>query len=269
MVRGVFGWSERRACRALGFSRSSHRYQSRRTQPGGLVERMRELAQARPRFGYRRLHLLLRREGVLVNHKRIYRLYRLEGLSVRTKRRRRLVAAPREALAAPTRPNQRWSMDFVSDSTQAGQRFRVLTVVDDFTRRCVTLVTAIAFSGRRVGRALDDAILDAAPETIVMDNGPEFTSKALDQWAHERKVKLHFIRPGKPVENAYAESFNGRFRDECLNANWFANVLEARAIIDTWRDDYNEHRPHSSLDGLTPEEYEEAFNQRRLPLQVA
>jgi putative transposase len=160
-------------------------------------------------------------------------------------------------------------MDFVSDSTHAGQRFRVLTVVDDFSRRCVTLVTAISFSGGRVGRALDHAILDAPPETIVMDNGPEFTSKALDQWAHERKVNLHFIRPGKPVENAYAESFNGRFRDECLNTNWFANVLEAREVIDAWRDDYNERRPHSSLDGLTPEEYEDAFNQRKLPLQVA
>ena len=269
MLRAVFGWSERRACRALGFSRSSHRYQSRRTQPGKLVERMRELAQARPRFGYRRLHLLLRREGVHVNHKRIYRLYRLEGLSVRAKRRKRLVSAPREALASPSRPNQRWSMDFVSDSTDAGQRFRVLTVVDDFSRRCVTLVTAISFSGRRVSLALDAAILDAPPETIVMDNGPEFTSKALDQWAHERNVKLHFIRPGKPVENAYAESFNGRFRDECLNANWFANVLDARERIDAWRDDYNEHRPHSSLDGLTPEEYEEAFNQRKLPSRVA
>lgn len=269
VVRTMFGWSERRACRALGFSRSSHRYQSRRAQTPGLVERMRQLAQARPRFGYRRLHLLLRREGMLVNHKRVYRLYRLEGLSVRTKRRRRLVAAPREALAPPTRPNQRWSMDFVSDSTTGGQRFRVLTVVDDFSRRCVALATEISFSGRRVSRALEEAFLETPPEMLVMDNGPEFTSKALDQWAHERNVKLHFIRPGKPVENAYAESFNGRFRDECLNSHWFANVLEARSVIDSWRGDYNEHRPHSSLDGLTPEEYEDAFNQRRLPLRVA
>jgi putative transposase len=160
-------------------------------------------------------------------------------------------------------------MDFVSDSTAGGQRFRVLTVVDDFSRRCVALVTEISFSGRRVGRALDEAIVDGLPETIVMDNGPEFTSKALDQWAHERKVKLHFIRPGKPVENAYAESFNGRFRDECLNSNWFANVLEARSVIESWRSDYNECRPHSSLDGLTPEEYERIFNQRGLPLRVA
>lgn len=269
MVRTMFGWSERRACRALGFSRSSHRYRSRRAPALALAERMRELAQARPRFGYRRLHLLLRREGVVVNHKRVYRLYRHEGLSVRTKRRRRLVSAPREALPLPSRPNQRWSMDFVSDSTAGGQRFRVLTVVDDFSRRCVALVTEISFSGRRVGRALDEAIVDGLPETIVMDNGPEFTSKALDQWAHERKVKLHFIRPGKPVENAYAESFNGRFRDECLNSNWFANVLEARSVIESWRSDYNECRPHSSLDGLTPEEYERIFNQRGLPLRVA
>lgn len=204
-----------------------------------------------------------------MNHKRVYRLYRLEGLSVRTKRRRRMVAAPRAVLAPPTKPNQRWSMDFVSDVTEGGRRFRVLTIVDDFSRRCVALVTETSFTGLRVGRALDEAIVQSPPETIVMDNGPEFTSKALDQWAYQRRVKLHFIRPGKPVENAYVESFNGRFRDECLNSNWFADVLEARSLIDSWRTDYNQLRPHSSLDGLSPEEYEASFNQRRLPQRVA
>lgn len=269
-IRASYEFSERRACRVLGFSRSSHRYASRRLEAAELLERLRAHAASRPRFGYRRLHLLLRREGEQVNHKRIYRLYRLEGLSVRTKRRKRMVAAPRTVLPPPTRPNQRWSMDFVSDVTEKGRRFRVLTLVDDFTRRCMALVVDTSFSGRRVGRVLDElATVHRLPETIVVDNGPEFTSNALDQWAYQRGAKLHFIRPGKPVENAYVESFNGKFRDECLNSNWFADLLHARAVIEAWRVDYNDVRPHSSLDGLSPSEYEASFNQRGLPLQVA
>ena len=269
-IQASYEFSERRACRALGFSRSSHRYASRRREPSELLERLRAHAASRPRFGYRRLHLLLRREGEQVNNKRVYRLYRLEGLSVRTKRRKRMVAAPRTVLPPPTRPNQRWSMDFVSDVTEKSRRFRVLTLVDDFTRRCMALVVDTSFSGRRVGRVLDEvAASRRLPETIVVDNGPEFTSNALDQWAYQRSAKLHFIRPGKPVENAYIESFNGKFRDECLNSNWFADLLHARAIIEAWRVDYNDVRPHSSLDGLSPSEYEASFNQRGLPLQVA
>ena len=269
-VQASFSWSERRACRALGFSRSSHRYAARREEPRVLLDQLRAHAAARPRFGYRRLHLLLRREGVVVNHKRIYRLYRLEGLSVRTKRRKRMVAAPRTVLPAPMRPNERWSMDFVSDVTESGRKFRVFAVVDDFSRRCVALVADTSFSGARISRILDEvASVHPLPEMVVTDNGPEFTSKALDQWAYQRKVKLHFIRPGKPVENAYVESFNGKFRDECLNSNWFASLLHAQALIEIWRADYNEVRPHSSLDGQSPQEYEAKFNQRGLPLRVA
>ncbi len=269
-IRASYEFSERRACRVLGLSRSSHRYASRRREPTELLERLRAHAASRPRFGYRRLHLLLRRDGEQVNHKRVYRLYRLEGLSVRTKRRKRMVAAPRTVLPPPTRPNQRWSMDFVSDVTEKSRRFRVLTLVDDFTRRCMALVVDTSFSGKRIGRVLNElAAVHRHPQTIVVDNGPEFTSNALDQWAYQRGAKLHFIRPGKPVENAYIESFNGKFRDECLNSNWFADLLHARSVIEAWRVDYNDVRPHSSLDGLSPSEYEASFNQRGLPLQVA
>jgi putative transposase len=268
-IQASYEFSERRACRALGFSRSSHRYASRRQEPAELLERLRAHAASRPRFGYRRLHLLLRRDGEQVNHKRVYRLYCLEGLSVRTKRRKRMVAAPRTVLPPPTRPNQRWSMDFVSDVTEKSRRFRVLTLVDDFTRRCMALVVDTSFSGKRIGRVLDElAAVHRLPQTIVVDNGPEFTSNALDQWAYQRGAKLHFIRPGKPVENAYIESFNGKFRDECLNSNWFADLLHARSVIEAWRVDYNDVRPHSSLDGLAPSEYEANFNQRGLPLRM-
>jgi putative transposase len=173
-VQASFSWSERRACRALGFSRSSHRYTARREEPRVLLDQLRAHAAARPRFGYRRLHLLLRREGVVVNHKRIYRLYRLEGLSVRTKRRKRMVAAPRTVLPAATRPNERWSMDFVSDVTESGRRFRVFAVVDDFSRRCVALVADTSFSGTRVSRILEEVgSVHRLPEMVVRDNGPE------------------------------------------------------------------------------------------------
>ena len=258
-AQAEYGISERRACAIVGSARSSHRYCSHRPGTEALVEQLKLLATKRPRFGYRRLHLLLRRQGVVVNHKRIYRLYRAEGLSVRMKRRRRLVAAPRLALPPPTRINERWSMDFVSDVTETGVRFRVLTIVDDFSRRCVALVPGRSFGQGRLARILRElGATTTLPTTIVTDNGSEFTSKATDQWAWASNVTMHFIRPGKPVENAYIESFNGKFRDECLNATWFADVDHARAEISAWRDDYNNVRPHSSLDGLTPAEYERA-----------
>jgi putative transposase len=268
-IQAEFKVSERKACRALGSSRTSHRYRSTRPVPAELLAKLRELAAKRPRFGYRRLHLLLRRDGMPVNHKRVYRLYRTEGLSVRTKRRRRMVASPRTVLQPATRPQQRWSMDFVSDITETGRRFRVFTLVDDFTRRCLALEVDTSFSGARIARVLGELILmHGKPEMVTCDNGPEFTSRALDQWAFASCVQLHFIRPGKPVENAYAESFNGRFRDECLNSIWFADLLHAREQIRAWLEDYNNARPHSSLDGLTPIEYEQNFN-RGLTLSVA
>lgn len=254
-----FEFSLRRACRALGFNRSSWHYQSRRPQQSELVERLRALASQRPRWGYRMLHEMLRREGVKVNHKCVYRLYKQEGLAVRTKKRKRIAARARTLLAAPARPNQRWSMDFVSDATWSGRRFRIFVVVDDFTREALALVVDTSLGGVRVARELEQLVVErGAPEMIVCDNGPEFTGKALDAWAYTRGVKLHFIRPGKPVENAYAESFNGKLRNECLNENWFHDLVDARTIIGAWRIDYNEVRPHSSLDGMTPKEYAEA-----------
>lgn len=251
--------SARRACAVVGLARSSWSYASRRPEPKELVEKLKALASKRPRFGYRRLHLLLRREGHGVNHKRVYRLYKAEGLSVRTKRRKRMAAAPRTVLPPATKPNERWSMDFVSDALLTGRRFRVFTLVDDFTRKCVALHVDSGISGGRIARLFDELGASVGlPSMLVCDNGPEFTSKALDQWAYKNNVTLHFIRPGKPVENAYAESFNGKFRDECLNTAWFVSLDDARRQIEAWRQDYNEVRPHSSLGGLTPMEYERA-----------
>lgn len=260
-VQQAMRMSERRACRAVGVSRTSHRYRSCRKEPKALVDKMRELAKQRPRFGYRGLHRLLRRRGFSVNHKRVYRLYKLDGLHIRTRRRRRYAASPREQLVRPTRPGQLWSMDFVSDHFSNGRRFRILTVIDNFSRRSPGLLVDFSITGQRVARFLDElAASDGGglPEMIVVDNGPEFISNALDQWAHERGVKLHFIRRGKPVDNCFIESFNGRFRDECLNANWFQTLIDAREKISNWWTDYNEERPHSSLGGLTPMEYERA-----------
>jgi putative transposase len=268
LVMKEFDLSLRRACRALGFARSSWHYQSRRAVPAALLERLRALASKRPRWGYRMLHLMLRREGHAVNHKRVYRLCRQEGLTVRCKQRKRMAAIARTVLPAPSGPNERWSMDFLSDLTWSGRRFRIWAVVDDFTREFLALVVDTSIGGARVTRELDAiAAVRGLPRMIVMDNGPEFTGKALDGWAYRRGVKLHFIRPGKPVENAYVESPNGKFRNECLNQHWFIDLADARRIIEGWRIDFNEVRPHSSLDGMTPKEY--AAANAGLTLRVA
>ncbi|UQN08019.1 IS3 family transposase [Deinococcus sp. QL22] len=256
-VRERFGVTERRACRQLGFWRSTGRHNS----PGeekdqALKTRLRELAGERPRFGYRRLHVMLRREGYRVNHKRIYRIYRVEGLSVRRKVRKKLVAGERGQKPGVSAANPRWSMDFMSDQLASGQRFRVLNVVDDFTRECVLMHVGTSITGADVARLLTAVLAERAqPTMMVTDNGPEFICKVLDQWAHERGIIQHFNRPGKPVENAYIESFNGRVRDECLNLHWFQTLSHARLIVAAWRQDDNEVRPHSSLDDRSPNEY--------------
>lgn len=251
--------SERRACKAIGVQRSSIRYESVKDPQSTLVAKMRTIATQRPRAGYRGIHRHLRRAGVKVNHKRVYRLYKLEGLHVRTKRRRRFAASPRLTLDKVTKPNQRWSMDFVSDHLVDGRRFRTLNVVDQFARISPGILVETSISGERVARFLDELIFTRGkPESITVDNGPEFISNALDQWATLREVTLIFSRPGKPVDNAFIESFNGRFRDECLNANWFRTLAEAKVLISQWLKDYNEQRPHSALGGMTPIEYEEA-----------
>jgi putative transposase len=255
-LQSHFKMSERRACRVLDFCRSSAQYRSRREPATGLVSKLRELATQRPRWGYRRLNVLLRREGIQVNHKRVYRLYRAEGLAVRRKHRKRLASALRTVLPPPTAPNERWSMDYVSDALVGGTRLRSFIVVDDFTRECLAIEVDTSIPGLRAARVLERiSETRLLPKYLICDNGPEFTGAAFDSWAHRRGVRVHFIRPGKPVENAYAESFNGKFRDECLNENWFVNMDDARSRIEAWRDDYNQVRPHSALDNLTPSEF--------------
>ena len=259
-LRKRYAVSERRACRIAGLRRSVWRYQSRRRQPEGFRERMVELAQERPRFGCPRIHILLRRDGYAVNYKRTHRIYCLEKLQIRNRKRRKgASAAPREAIAIPERPHQRWSMDFMRDTLADGRAFRTLNVVDDHSRLCLAIEVDFSLSGERVGRVLDRVAAKTGwPEVIVVDNGPEFTGKALDQWAWERGVRLHFIEPGKPVQNAFIESFNGKFREECLSQSWFTGLENARRTIATWRDDYNHVRPHKSLGWSTPAEHARA-----------
>jgi putative transposase len=237
--------------------RASQRYVSRKEPQDFLVRRMRELAAQRPRAGYRTLYRLLRREGVVANHKRVYRVYRDGGMSLRVKRRKRRAASKRVEPPTAMRPNDRWAMDFVSECTSDGHRFRILTLIDTVTRVSPGFVIERSISGHRVVQFLEEiAAVRGYPKTITVDNGPEFICNALDQWAHAHGVTLHFSRPGKPVDNAFIESFNGRLRDECLNTNWFYGLEHAREIVRAWRTDYNECRPHSALAGLTPAEYE-------------
>jgi putative transposase len=248
--------SERRACDLVGVGRSSYRYRQLGSEEAGLRDRLKELAAERRRYGYRRLTVLLRREGRTVNHKRVYRLYREEGLSVRRRKRKRIGAVERQGLALPTGTNQRWSMDFVADGLGDGRKFRSLNIVDDYSRECLAAEVDTSLPGGRVVRVLERlGELRGVPQVLVMDNGPEFAGQTLDMWAYERGVRLHFIEPGKPVQNAFVESFNGKMRDECLNEHWFGSLAEARQTIELWRRDYNEVRPHSALGNRTPQEF--------------
>jgi putative transposase len=255
-VQQEFGFGQRRACHVVGIHRSTYRLKSRRPNEDDLRDRLRALAAKRPRFGYRRLTLLLKREGCKVNHKRIYRLYREEGLAVRRKKRKRLVSASRIKPPPVTRANERWNMDFVEDQLSDGRKLRTLTIVDEFTRLCPRIEVDTNLGGERVVRALDElARLHGKPTWLRVDNGPEFIGKALDTWAFKNDVLLDFTRPGKPTDKAHVESFNGKFRDECLNQSYFLSVTDARDIIEAWRVDYNQNRPHSALRGLTPYEF--------------
>lgn len=246
-------YSERRSCRLVGFSRSAMWSGIRPRTDCKLRARLKDLAKRYPRYGCPTLHAMLRREGLVVNHKRTHRVYREEGLQVRTKRRRKL-ERPRVPMPVPEAVNERWSMDFVSDQLATGRRFRVLNVVDDHSRECVLQTVDTSISGQRIARELGR--LDRPlPATIVVDNGPEFTSKAMFFWARNRGVTLHFIQPAKPTQNAFVESFNGKFRDQCLNLNWFRSMPEARTIIEAWRAHYNNVRPHRSLRMMPPSEY--------------
>lgn len=260
-AKGTAG-SERKSCRWTGFYRSSVRYVvQRREGEEALRQRLRDLAEKYPRWGSPMLTLLLRREGVRDNHKRIRRLYRAEGLAVRRQKKKK-VAVARVPLPAPERPNEQWAMDFVRDTLSDGRSFRAFTIVDTCTRECPAIEVDVSLGSDRVVRVLEELrMARGLPERIVLDNGPEFQSKALDAWAHQRGVRLEFIRPGKPVENAYIESFNGRLRDECLNQHWFLSLADARRTIESWRVSYNTARPHRGLGGLTPSEFAEQFEE--------
>ncbi|TBE31650.1 IS3-like element ISRle4 family transposase (plasmid) [Rhizobium ruizarguesonis] len=256
--------SERRACKAIGFCRMTVRYETRRDDDHELRERMKALAHERRRFGYRRIHVLLRREGHLVNHKRLFRLYREEKLTVRKRGGRKRAIGTRAPMLVPMVANDRWSLDFVSDQFTDGRRLRILTVVDDCTRECLALVSDTSLSGLRVARELDRIIEERGkPRMIVSDNGSEFTSNAILQWADRTKVDWHYIAPGKPIQNAFIESFNGRLRDEFLNETLFSSLAHARSALSNWRSDYNNQRPHSGLGWLTPAEFAQTLNPRR------
>ena len=245
--------SERRACEILGTERSVVRYHARRPDDAPIRVRLRALAAERRRFGYRRLGLLLAREGMRLNHKKLRRLYREEALQVRRRGGRKRALGTRRPLTRPEAKNQRWSLDFVSDTLCDGRRFRILCVLDDFSRECLALVVDTSLSGARVTRELDTiAKVRGYPATIVSDNGTELTSTAVLRWTQDRKVGWHYIAPGKPTQNAFVESFNGRLRDECLNETLFTSLHYARVVLAAWQRDYNEVRPHSALGGLTP-----------------
>jgi putative transposase len=241
----------------LRFDRSSHRYRAIRNEQAVLRGRIRELAAARVRYGYFRIYILLRREGWRINHKRVYRRYRQDGLSMRLKRPpRHVMAAHRQSRPTAGAINQSWSMDFVSDALFDGRRIRALTMVDNFSRESLAIEVGQGITGEQVVGVMDRIVAErGAPQTIRVDNGPEFVSRALDQWAYLHQVTLDFSRPGKPTDNALVESFNGRLRDECLNTNWFLSLDDARRKIEAWREHYNESRPHTSLGYVPPREF--------------
>ena len=248
--------SQRRACKVLQIDRSSVRYRSRRPDDNEARMRIRALALERRRFGYRRLHLLLTKQGLAMNQKRFRRIYREEGLVVRKRAGRKRAVGTRAPLSVPSKPNERWSIDFVSDRFTDGRPFRILSLIDDFSRECLALIADTSMPGLRVARELDSVLQNRTkPKTIVSDNGTEFTCTAILKWSADRQVGWHFIEPGKPQQNAFVESFNGRLRDECLNETLFSSLEEARTLLAAWRDDYNQTRPHSSLANKTPQEF--------------
>ena len=256
-LRLAYRVSERRACRVGPFHRSTQRYRSRADEQAALKIRLKELAATRVRYGYRRLHVLLRREGWRINHKRVYRLYKLQGLGIRTRKpRRHRAARTRVARPQPNAVNACWSMDFVSDQLFDGRQIRVLTIVDCHSRESLVIEPRIHFRAVHVVEALARLVkARGAPESIRCDNGPEFTSRVLDQWAYWNKVELDFSRPGKPTDNAFIESFNGRLRQECLNTTWFLSLADAEERLEAWRREYYVERPHTSLGILTPSEF--------------
>ena len=266
-LRVGFKISERRACRVIPVARATQRYKSQAKDQSALKLRLRDLAHSRLRYGYRRLHVLLEREGWHVNHKRVYRLYTLEGLSLRLKLRKKRVSGLRGPKPVATRPNECWSMDFMADRLVDGRRFRVLTLVDNVSRVSPAIVADGRLTGERVVEVLEGLLaVGQKPAMLSIDNGPEFISRALDAWAHRHGVKLEFSRPGKPTDNAFIEAFNRRCRDECLNLHWFDSLEEAQTTIEAWRVDYNTERPHGALGQQTPAAFSQAW---QAPVEAA
>lgn len=252
-LREIFAMSERRACRVIAVDRTMVRYHSVQPDDGALRDRLRALAETRRRFGYRRLFILLRREGERSGITRVYRLYREEGLAVRKRRARRKAIGTRAPILVTARPNARWSLDFVHDQLDNGRRFRVLNIVDDVTRECLATVPDTSISGARVVRELTALMVQRGrPAMIVSDNGTELTANVVLKWAQDHGVQWHYIAPGRPMQNGYVESFNGRMRDELLNETVFTSIAQARAVISAWKTDYNTTRPHSALGYQTP-----------------
>jgi putative transposase len=249
-----YAFSERRSCRLMMLAVTTHRYRSQRSDEP-LRTKLVELAREKPRFGYRRLQVLLRRQGERVNHKRVHRIYREAGLMIRRKKRKHCVRV-RRPLVVRTAANQEWALDFAHDAVACGRAIRVLSVVDAYTRECLALEVDTSFASRRVTRVLEGIVAERGlPQAIRCDNGPELTSRHFLAWCIERRIELVHIQPGKPTQNAYVESFHGRLREECLSVSWFQNLFAARRKIAAWRIEYNEERPHSSLSYLTPKEF--------------
>ena len=263
-----YAFSQRRACGLMVMAVSSYRYRRRRRDEP-LRTRLVELAREKPRFGYRRLHVLLCRSGERVNHKRVHRVYREAGLMIRRKKRKHCVRAGKP-LVERAAANQEWALDFVHDAVECGRSIRVLSVVDAYTRECLALEVDTSFASRRVTRVLDEIVAErGVPQTIRCDNGPELTSRHFLAWSIERQIEVVHIQPGKPTQNGRLESFNGRLREECLNLSWFQNLFDARRKIAAWRKEYNEERPHSSLDYRTPQEFAALASKNQGELYVA
>ena len=258
-------FSQSRSCRLLNIHRKTYRYRTKRRNDDDLRKNIINIANERRRFGYRRIHKMLIRKGIKVNHKKVYRIYKEENLKIRIKTRKRLKRDEINKLPIPQYANEQWAIDFMSDSLASGRKFRILNVLDIATRECIAIEIDVSIKGERLTKILDKLIfLRGKPASITMDNGSEFTSKVFESWAKKKSIQLNFIQPGKPFQNAFIESFNGKFRDECLNESWFLNLKQAKKLVENWRIDYNARRPHSALGNLTPQEYADVIGNAKL-----
>lgn len=264
-LKAHFGLSVSRSCRLVTLPRSTYHYRTVKVDNETvIVKRMQELIATHKSWGYPIIHDILRREGLVTNHKRTWRIYKENDLTLKRRKRHKRASVLRLELAEPTRPNERWAMDFMSDGLWNGRKFKVLTILDIFTKECLAIEVDTSINGNRVARVLDWLILTrGCPTVITTDNGPEFAGIALDRWAYHHQVRLDFIKPGKPIQNAFIESFNGRLRHECLNQHYFTTLAEAKRIVGDWRLEYNTFRPHGSLNGLTPEEFNRVWKEKQ------